>query len=115
MTRLNIVLLLAVLASAIYLVHTQYESRRLFTELDRATVEARRLETEHQRLQVEKRAQATPLRVEKIAHAQLNMRTATPAITQYVSDPQGVAAAAAATAATAAASATPARPEGTQP
>ena len=87
MTRLNLILLLAVLASAIYLVHTQYESRRLFTELDRATAEARRLETEHQRLQVEKQAQATPLRVEKMARAQLNMRTATPAITQYVRDP----------------------------
>ncbi|KRD16404.1 cell division protein FtsL [Acidovorax sp. Root275] len=108
MTRLNVVLLLAVLASAIYLVHTQYESRRLFTELDRAIAEARRLETEHQRLQVEKRAQATPLRVEKIARAQLNMRTATPAITQYVSDPQGVAAAAAA-------SGVPPRSEGAQP
>ena len=94
MTRLNVVLLLAVLASAIYLVHTQYESRRLFTELDRAVAEARRLETEHQRLQVDKRAQATPLRVEKIARAQLNMRTATPAITQYVSDPAGAEAAA---------------------
>lgn len=102
MTRLNVVLLLAVLASAIYLVHTQYESRRLFTELDRAVAEARRLETEHQRLQVEKRAQATPLRVEKIARAQLNMRTATPAITQYVSDPQGVAVAASTAAAAAA-------------
>ena len=101
MTRLNVVLLLAVLASAIYLVHTQYESRRLFTELDRAVAEARRLETEHQRLQVEKRAQATPLRVERIARAQLNMRTATPAITQYVSDPQGVATANAAAAAAA--------------
>ena len=43
MTRLNLVLLVAVLASAIYLVHTQYESRRLFTELDRAIAEARRL------------------------------------------------------------------------
>ena len=101
MTRLNVVLLLAVLASAIYLVHTQYESRRLFTELDRAVAEARRLETEHQRLQVEKRAQATSLRVERIARAQLNMRTATPAITQYVSDPQGVATANAAAAAAA--------------
>ena len=58
MTRLNLVLLVAVLASALYLVHMQYESRRLFTELDRAVAEARRLETEHQRLQVEKRAQA---------------------------------------------------------
>lgn len=108
MTRLNVLLLLAVMASAIYLVHTQYESRRLFTELDRATVEARRLETEHQRLQVEKRAQATPLRVEKIARAQLNMRTATPAITQYVSDPLGAAAAATQAAAASAPSAAPA-------
>jgi cell division protein FtsL len=114
MTRLNIVLLLAVLASAIYLVHTQYESRRLFTELDRAVAEARRLETEHQRLQVEKRAQATPLRVEKIARAQLNMRTATPAITQYVSDPQGVAGAAAGAVAASAGAAT-APVQGAQP
>ena len=95
MTRLNLVLLVAVMASALYLVHTQYESRRLFTQLDRAVSESRRLETEHQRLQVEKRAQATPLRVERIARAQLNMRTATPAITQYVSDPAGAEAAAA--------------------
>ncbi|WP_440107194.1 cell division protein FtsL [Acidovorax sp. BL-A-41-H1] len=106
MTRLNIVLLMAVMASALYLVHVQYESRRLFTELDRTTAEARRLETEHQRLQVEKRAQATPLRVEKIARAQLNMRTATPAITQYVSDPLGAATA------SSAAAATTARPDG---
>jgi len=110
MTRLNVVLLLAVLASAIYLVHTQYESRRLFTELDPAVAQARRLGTEHQRLQGEKRAQATPLRVERIARAQLNMRTATPAITQYVSDPQGVATANAAAAAAAAS-----QPAGAQP
>ena len=36
------------------------------------------------RLQGEKRAQATPLRVEKLAKEQLQMRTTTPAITQYV-------------------------------
>jgi cell division protein FtsL len=84
MTRLNLVLLLAVLASALYLVRTQYESRRLFAEIDRALGEARRLEIEHERLQLEKRAQATPLRVEKLAKEQLHMRGATPAITQYV-------------------------------
>lgn len=89
MARLNLVLLLAVMASALYLVHTQFESRRLFTELDRANAEVRTLEIEHQRLQVEKRAQASPLRVEKIARAQLQMRTATPAITQYVAEAQG--------------------------
>ena len=75
------------IASALFLVHTQYESRQLFTELDRALAEARRLETEQQRLQVEKRAQATPLRVETLARTRLHMRTVTPAITQYVPDP----------------------------
>ena len=89
MIRLNLVLLLAVVLSALYLVRMQYDSRLLYTQLDRAKAEARQLETEHQRLQVEKRAQATSLRVEKMARAQLNMRTATPAITQYVSDPAG--------------------------
>jgi cell division protein FtsL len=84
MTRLNLVLLLAVLASALYLVRTQYESRSLTTDLDKVTSEARKLETENERLQVEKRAQATPLRVEKIAREQLHMSTASPAITQYV-------------------------------
>ena len=85
MTRLNLVLLLAVLVSALYLVRTQYESRTLVTNLDKATSEARRLETDNERLQVEKRAQATPLRVEKLAKERLQMRTASPAITQYVS------------------------------
>ena len=85
MTRLNVVLLLAVMASALYLVSVQYESRRLFTEIDKSQMEMRRLDTERERLEVEKRAQATPLRVEKLAKNQLQMRVATPAITHYVS------------------------------
>jgi cell division protein FtsL len=82
--RLNLVLLLAVLVSAVYLVNVQYESRRVFTELDRARTEAKRLESEFERLQVEKRAQATPARVEKLAREKLQMRQASPAITTYV-------------------------------
>ena len=84
MTRLNLVLLIAVLASALYLVRTQYESRRLYSEIEKTLADARRLGIEHERLQVEKREQATPLRVEKLAKEQLQMRTASPAITQYV-------------------------------
>ena len=84
MTRLNLVLLLAVMASALYLVRTQYESRRLYVELEKATAQNRKLEAENERLQVEKRAQATPLRVEKLAKDKLQMRSVTPAITQYV-------------------------------
>ena len=84
MTRLSIVLLAAVMVSALYLVRVQYDSRRLFTELDRANAEARRLDTERSRLEVEKRAEATSLRVEKLAKDKLAMRTVTPAITEYV-------------------------------
>jgi cell division protein FtsL len=85
MTRLNVLLVLAVLASAMVLVHSQYESRRLFMALESANKDAHRLEIERDRLEVERRAQATPLRVEKIARQQLQMKTASPAITQYVS------------------------------
>lgn len=84
MTRLNLVLVLAVLFSALYLVHTQYESRRLFVELEKTAALSRQLEADKERLQVDKRAQATPLRVEQISRERLQMRTATPAITQYV-------------------------------
>lgn len=84
MTRLNLVLLVAVIASAMYLVHTQYESRRLFVEMERATAEARKIELDNERLEVQRRAQATPLRVEKLAKEKLGMRTTTPAITEYV-------------------------------
>lgn len=88
MTRLNLMLLLAVLVSSLYLVNVQYESRRLFSELDKAHSEAHRIEADKERLQVEKRAQATPLRVETLARDRLQMHTVTPAITHYVSYPQ---------------------------
>jgi len=84
MTRLNVVLLLALIASALYLVRVAYDARRLFTALDRAQAEERVLDTELQRLKAERQAQATPLRVEKAARERLAMRSATPAITQYV-------------------------------
>ena len=84
MIRLNLVLLLAVLASAIYLVSVQYDSRRLFTELDKAKTESHRLELENERLQVERRAQTTPARVEKLAREKLQMSQAKPGITTYV-------------------------------
>ena len=87
MTRLAILLLLAVVASALYLVRVQYDSRRLFTELDRAEGQARRLELEHDRMEAEKRAAATSLRVEALARDKLAMRLITPAITEYVAAP----------------------------
>ena len=89
MIRLNLVLILAILGSAIYLVHVQYESRRLYVELEKAGAHTRKLEVAHESLQAEKRAQATPLRVEKIAKETLQMRRVTPAITHYVTAKEG--------------------------
>lgn len=84
MMRVNLVLLLALVLSGLYLVGVQYDSRRVFTDLDRARSEARRLEAENERLQVQKRAAATPVRVEQLAKDKLQMRPANPGITTYV-------------------------------
>jgi len=85
MTRVNILLLAAVLATMLYIVKIQYESRQLFVAIEKATVEVRKLELSHAALQVESRAQATPLIIEKLAKEKLQMRSATPAVTQYTS------------------------------
>jgi len=83
MIRLNLMLLLALVASAFFLVHTQYESRRVYTQLDKARSLARRLEAEREQLEVQKRAEATSSRVQQLASQRLQMRPANPAITQY--------------------------------
>lgn len=79
-------LLVLLVGSSLYLVRTSYESRRLFALLDRARNEQVRLDTEFKRLDAERQAQATHLRVERSARERLQMRTATPAVTQYVVD-----------------------------
>ncbi len=100
MTRVNLVLLVVLVLSSIYLVRVAYDARRLFTELDRAQAEERTLNTDHERLKTERQSQATPLLVERTARDKLGMRSATPAVTQYVNLP--AAASQAATAARAA-------------
>ena len=84
MTRTHLVLLLGLIFSCLALVQTSYESRRLFDETNRARDELARLDAEAQRLEAERQAQATHLRVERVARERLDMRTATPAVTHYV-------------------------------
>ncbi|MES2715475.1 MAG: cell division protein FtsL [Pseudomonadota bacterium] len=96
MTKFNLILLVAVIASALLLVKTAYDARRLFTADHRADVEAVRLNGEHKRLEAERELQATNQRVDKSARERLKMATATPAITMYES--AGAASAAAASA-----------------
>lgn len=84
MMRLSLFLLVATVGSALWLVHSHYESRRLFMALESARKESHRIEVDLDRMEVERRAQTTPLRVERIARQQLQMRNVSPAITQYV-------------------------------
>ncbi|GAA6141437.1 cell division protein FtsL [Hydrogenophaga sp. 5NK40-0174] len=82
--RTNLILLLLVLGSAFYLVHTQYESRRLYTAVDKASAAGRKLDAELAQLQVQKRELSTPERVQQLASKRLKMRPVNPAITEYV-------------------------------
>ena len=86
MTRLHFVLLLALIFSCLALVQSSYESRRLFNETNRAHDETARLQAEYTRLEAERQAQATHLRVEKVAREKLAMRTVNPAVTHFVVD-----------------------------
>jgi cell division protein FtsL len=87
MNRVNAALLVALLSSSLYLVHLAYESRRLFTAVDRAQAEQRRLDHEYERLLAERQSESTPLRVERLAREKLAMRSASPSVTQFVALP----------------------------
>ena len=86
MNRLAIAVALTLIASALLLVHTAYDARRLYTALDRAQQDERALEAERQRFDAERQAAATNTRVERVARERLAMRPATPAVTRYVDD-----------------------------
>ena len=86
MLKVNLLLLAAVIASSLLLVRTSYEGRRLYAAIDHARNEQQQLDVEYKRLDAERQAQATHLRVERVAREKLHMRSATPAVTQYVTD-----------------------------
>ncbi len=90
-SRLNLLLLLALVVSSLVLVKVSYHARSLFVALERAQAEARALETDYKRLDAERQAQSNSRRVERIALEKLNMRVATPGVTHYVTDSAGAA------------------------
>lgn len=94
MSRLNLLLLLVLIVSSLFLIRSAYDARRLFADIHKAEVEAMRLDGEYKRLEAERQAQATSLRVERTAREKLQMRTVTPAVTMYVVDPAAANAAA---------------------
>ncbi len=85
MLRLNLLLAIVLLGSCVWLIRTSHESRRLFVELERAQSESHELQINFERLEVDKRAQATPLRVERLAREKLRMFGNSPTLPHYVS------------------------------
>jgi cell division protein FtsL len=86
-TRLSVLLLVALLLSGMYLVRTSYDARRLFVELERAKTEETQLLADVRRLDAERRSEGTLLKVERDARQKLGMRIAGADDTVYVADP----------------------------
>ena len=89
MSRLHVLLVLALIGSCLALVNSAYETRRLFSALERAKADERQLESEFKRLEAERQVQSTHLRVERVARERLQMRTVTPAVTHWVHERPG--------------------------
>jgi len=87
MTRVNLVLLCALIACALSLVTSRHQARRVFVELERAQAEARGYETEYGQLQLEQSTWGMPARVEKIAREQQRMQLPSAARTEIVALP----------------------------
>ena len=86
MMRVNILLAVALLGSAFWLIRTSSDARGFFVQLERARNEEQELAVEFDRLKVERRSAATPLVVEGMVRNRLHMTAATPEVTHYVTD-----------------------------
>ncbi|MDP4299728.1 cell division protein FtsL [Leptothrix discophora] len=85
--RLNLLLLVALVVSAVYLVRTSYHSRQLFVQLERERSQARQLELDAERLTLARRELAANGRVRQEAVTRLGMRSAGAGVMVEVDDP----------------------------
>jgi cell division protein FtsL len=79
-----LVLLIAVIASAIGVVYARQESRSMFVELTRLTAERDDLNFEYGRLELEQATAAEANRVEQIARTRFGMVSPQPATTVVI-------------------------------
>ncbi len=86
-SRLNLLLLVALVASAVYLVQTSYRSRQLFVQLERERAQARQLELDAEKLTLVRRELAANGRVRQEAVTRLGMRSASAGVMIEVQDP----------------------------
>ncbi len=78
MARLNVLLLLVLVACALGLVTSQHLARKKHSELERESTRARELDVEYGQLQLEASTWGLHSRVERIAAASLGMRAPDP-------------------------------------
>ena len=84
MSKLNLLLILGLLASCLVLVRTEHQGRQLYNALDQSKREQRRLEAEYRRLDAERQTQATHQKVGRVAAERLQMAAPLPSSTVYV-------------------------------
>jgi len=83
------ILLLAVIASAVAVVHTHHVRRSLFVELDEVDARRDRLQVEWGRLQIEQSTWAASDRIEQVAAEKLNLQLSRAGATVLVAAEQG--------------------------
>jgi cell division protein FtsL len=83
-SRLAPVLTAALVLCALSLVNAQYQSRRLFIELERAQAAAKQLDIEWAQLQLDQSTLGKHARIEANARRDLTMVAVTPPRTQYL-------------------------------
>jgi cell division protein FtsL len=72
-TRLNLFLLALLVASALALVTSRHQSRKLFIEIERGQNLAQQYKVEWDQLQLEQSTWAMPGRIEKVAREKLQL------------------------------------------
>ena len=90
MARLNVLLLILVIACALGVVTSQHKARKLYAELQKEKDRAQQMDVEWGQLQLEQGTLVMPTRVEKLASRQLQMLVPQPNQTRYIRQGTGV-------------------------
>ena len=85
MGRMNAVLLVLIVVSALSVITSQHHARKLFNDLESEQNAAKKLDEEFTQLQLEQSTWAMHARIEKIASGQLAMRVPPPSRVQMIS------------------------------
>ena len=87
MSRINFLLLAAVIACALAVITAQHRARKAFNELENAQAAAKKLDEEYTQLQLEQGTWGTHKRVEAMASRGLGMRLPDAASTVVITVP----------------------------